>query len=205
MRNFRPVQPDIDSGYPSFDSGFAHRYPLENALREGLQDNSRVITEFITPQISERFATGIKFEESAYKDVVFPIQFGKSFIYHIIPDDSRDLRSYIRLLNDDKNAEYLGKLLGKKLTEVRLIFGGVPSDTILNRFAVFTPEDSDCSTDTPKGFDMRLLPPFNDLDAPGTIDGISERIREDISELSNPKYHKFLDIILESVAEGLEN
>jgi len=173
-----------------FDKGFAHVYPEQHGLSEGTIDNQRVILSL--PDYHDA-------QVDAQDDsLLFPITNIAGLDFFMLPDDSRDLSSFARLLKSEKNAEYSGQLLAEKLIRTYLVFEGIPNDTILPRFSVFSDENAQSSRYG--GIDIKFLPPYINLS--GNLGEANEMIRNDFFRIGNVP-SKIIDSFLETFIESV--
>lgn len=176
---------------PLFDTGFSHVYPAEKGLIEELLENERVIIERVANNDGPLFTDG--------NDFCFPVRVTGRYNYYLIPPEARDLSSYIRLIKQQgiRTAVSVGNLLGNKLLQIHTESGFVPSDTIVNRFSVI--QSSNAAQLAFGGIDLRLLPPYTDIDAP--LDSVQVTLERDVDEIGGDSVvmQQFIGATLEKI------
>ncbi len=169
----------------SFDIGFSHLYPATRGLVERLEGESRLI------EVGEiRHVTS---------QDVFPEIIVNDRRCVELPLDARDLRSYVRIARQERHIVMSGLLLGIRLKRIQQDLGGVPSDTVLDRFSVHT----SLSVGMKKfgGIDIKLLPPYDRLGA--SLSSSLEIIQNDFKgdDLSKVTPH-MKDSFIRAVSSG---
>lgn len=175
-----------------FDRGFAHTYPRDRGLTEGISsDFGRIISEPLSGdnRLYERLA--------ANHFPLFPTVVLSHERIHSIPTDSRDLNSMIRLGREPEKISILGLILGIRLKQIHEITNELPADTILPRFAVHTVAVGSIAT---SGVDIKPLPPFDRYSSRMNLDDAQDLILHDLLDMGEgvlPKEEAFM--------EGIEN
>ncbi len=146
-----------------YDTGFSHIHPLKKGYVESLDADRRIIR---IPRV-EIITSASTFDHSSDQDGSFAV----------IPLDSRDLVSYIRLIKKREALLLSGVLLGARLKGLADEDHGCPQDKVLDRFGVISTPNEVLGRSF--GIDLRLLPPYDNLG--GSLDDALSIIESDFS------------------------
>jgi len=174
----------------NLDFGFNLEYPRTHGLFERFDESSsRIIVQAGKVQDLQLPATS--------DELTFPVDIEKARIIHRIPNDSRSLAYTIRLIKNPENTYDIGKLLGIKLAQTDGVFGGVPEDEVLTRYASYSSDNLEAQKFG--GINIRLLPPFTELN--GKIGDARNIITEDCIKIGGRAIDN-LDFFLNAVEIG---
>lgn len=171
-----------------FDPGFAHSYPRQRGLTESFNsEGQRSIKDRLNRPV-------VNVPES----VGFIAELVDNHVEYVIPDDARELSQHIRNIKREQQAIMTGILLGFRLVAVNEVLGGVPEDTVTDRFTIY-------SSKTYKKFggsDMRLLPPYDRLGL--NLEDSLEVVQNDLKliDVSSIGLNFDIDLFVSSVKSG---